>query len=156
MIVTHDGYEKRYVLSPRREEIGKSLARNSVRAFAKHAFVNKMTKKELLARVSTLVREDMKRILSDTTLKFEDVSLKVLTSYTWEGLYIQLTQLAPTLMGLLDTCVARCSPKRHSILLTCVAVLVKSHHRQTLIHILISLFLCSGHAAKQVHVHSCL
>ena len=51
MIVTHDGYEKRYVLSPRREEIGKSLARNSVRTFAKHAFVNKMTRKELLARV---------------------------------------------------------------------------------------------------------
>ena len=40
--MTYDGCEKRYVLSPKRERIGKSLGRNFKRAFAQHSSTLKL------------------------------------------------------------------------------------------------------------------
>ena len=45
--MTYDGCEKRYVLSPKRERIGKSLGRNFKRAFAQHSLESQEMGKHL-------------------------------------------------------------------------------------------------------------
>ena len=66
--MTYDGCEKRYVLSPKRERIGKSLGRNFKRAFAQHSLESQEMGKHLLARIHKMIRVEMKNVLKESTV----------------------------------------------------------------------------------------
>ena len=74
--MTYDGCEKRYVLSPKRERIGKSLGRNFKRAFAQHSLESQEMGKHLLARIHKMIRVEMKNVLK---LKRVQSQLQILT-----------------------------------------------------------------------------
>ncbi|KAL5479623.1 hypothetical protein EMCRGX_G023170 [Ephydatia muelleri] len=68
VVVTYDGCEKRYVLSPKKERIGKSLGRNIKRAFAQYSLESEEMGKHLLARIHKMIRVEMKNVLKENSL----------------------------------------------------------------------------------------
>ena len=74
--MTYDGCEKRYVLSPKRERIGKSLGRNFKRAFAQHSLESQEMGKHLLARIHKMIRVEMKNVLKESTVTVTEMSLQ--------------------------------------------------------------------------------
>eukprot|EP00731_Ephydatia_muelleri_P002182 Em0001g2182a len=149
VVVTYDGCEKRYVLSPKRERIGKSLGRNFKRAFAQHSLESQEMGKHLLARIHKMIRVEMKNVLKESTVTVTDSDREVFTTRTWESHYTELQRIAPVLLGILDACIPKHSSRRQCTIAGVIAILVKSHGRSTLAHFFTSLVLYSGHAAKQ-------
>ena len=155
--MTYERFVKKYVLSPNREAIGKSLARNAKQAFAKHSIESDTMRKALFARIHRMVAEEMKKILNDATysVHVQGMNRDNFKVNTWKDQYTTLSRIAPVLIGILDACIPRArysckSSKRHSIITSCVAVLVKSQSKLNISHLLISLILYFGHAGKQV------
>ncbi|KAL5505997.1 hypothetical protein EMCRGX_G007554 [Ephydatia muelleri] len=151
LLCTYDGCEKRYVLSPKRERIGKSLGRNFKRAFAQHSLESQEMGKHLLARIHKMIRVEMKNVLKESTVTVTDSDRDVFTTRTWESHYTELQRIAPVLLGILDACIPKHSSRRQCTIAGVIAILVKSHGRSTLAHFFTSLVLYSGHAAKQVY-----
>eukprot|EP00731_Ephydatia_muelleri_P002391 Em0001g2391a len=151
VVVTYDGCEKRYVLSPKRERIGKSLGRNFKRAFAQHSLESQEMGKHLLARIHKMIRVEMKNVLKECTVTVTNSDRDVFTTRTWESHYTELQRIVPVLLGILDACIPKHSSRRQCTLAGVIAILVKSHGRSTLAHFFTSLVLYSGHAAKQVY-----
>eukprot|EP00731_Ephydatia_muelleri_P006704 Em0003g952a len=151
VVVTYNGCEKRYVLSPKRERIGKSLGRNFKRAFAQHSLESQEMGKHLLARIHKMIRVEMKNVLKESTVTVTDSDRDLFTTRTWESHYTELQRIAPVLLGILDACIPKHSSRRQCIIAGVIAILVKSHGRSTLAHFFTSLVLYSGHAAKQVY-----
>lgn len=155
--MTYERFEKKYVLSPNREAIGKSLARNAKQAFAKYSFESDTMRKALFTRIHRMVAEEMKKILNDATysVHVQGMNRDNFKVNTWKDQYTTLSRIAPVLIGILDACIPRArysckSSKRHCIITSCVAVLVKSHSKLNISHLLVSLILHFGHAGKQV------
>ena len=86
--MTYDGCEKRYVLSPKRERIGKSLGRNFKRAFAQHSLESQEMGKHLLARIHKMIRVEMKNVLKESTVTVTNSDRDVFTTRTWERHYM--------------------------------------------------------------------
>eukprot|EP00731_Ephydatia_muelleri_P010254 Em0005g840a len=141
----------RYVLSPKRERIGKSLGRNFKRAFAQHSLESQEMGKHLLARIHKMIRVEMKNVLKESTVTVTDSDRDLFTTRTWESHYTELQRIAPVLLGILDACIPKHSSRRQCTIAGVIAILVKSHGRSTLAHFFTSLVLYSGHAAKQVY-----
>lgn len=127
--MTYERFVKKYVLSPNREAIGKSLARNAKQAFAKHSIESDTMRKALFARIHRMVAEEMKKILNDATysVHVQGMNRDNFKVNTWKDQYTTLSRIAPVLIGILDACIPRArysckSSKRHSIITSCVAV----------------------------------
>ena len=138
--MTYDGCEKRYVLSPKRERIGKSLGRNFKRAFAQHSLEFQEMGKHLLARIHKMIRVEMKNVLKESTVTVTNSDRDVFTTRTWESHYTELQRIAPVLPGILDACIPKHSSRRQCTIAGVIAILVKSHGRSTLAHIIGTLF----------------
>ena len=151
-MTSNQGVVKKYALSPTRQAIGKSLGRNAKEAFAKHSLESKTMRKPFFTRIHRMVAAEMKKILMDTTckVKVEGANSDALKASTWEDQYTTLSRIAPVLIGILDACVPNQSSKRQCTIVSCVAILVKSHHRLSIFHLLSSLILHFGHAGKLV------
>ena len=125
-------------------------------AFAKHSFNSPAMRKQLLKRIKKVIFAEMKGLLKESTVTVSGASPEVFTFNAWESHYATLQRIAPFLVGILDGCIPKSSSRRQCTIATCTAVLIKSHRRSTLLHLLVSLILSSGHAAKQVCISSCI
>lgn len=149
--MTYEGFEKRYVLSPSREAIGRSLGRNAKQAFAKHSLQSAVMRKNLILRVQLMIRAEMKRILRECTCTVKEANREDMESRSWDRHYTSVKCVAPVLVGILEACIPKNSKKREDIIVSCIAILAKSHGKLTVFHLLTSLILYSGHAGKQVN-----
>ena len=95
-----------------------------------------------------MIRKEMSQVLHDT----EKSSTRKPYSQIMGESYTSLQQKGPVLVGFLDACIPKNSSKRESTIMTCIGILVKSHNRNTLLHLFTSLVLSAGHAGKQVSV----
>ena len=111
-------------------------------------------RKQLLKRINRVICAEMKELLKESTITVSGASPEVFTRHTWHSHYATLQRIAPFLVGILDACIPKSSSRRQCTIAICIAVLVKSHRRSTLFHLLVSLVLSSGHAAKQVCISS--
>ena len=111
-------------------------------------------RKQLLKRIKKVIFAEMKGLLKESTVTVSGASPEVFTFNAWKSHYATLQRIAPFLVGILDGCIPKSSSRRQCTIATCIAVLVKSHRRSTLLHLLVSLVLSSGHAAKQVCISS--
>lgn len=139
-------------MSPTREPIAKCLGRNYKQAFVKHSLKSPGILKHFLLRINEVIRKEMSQVLHDTTFTVKKAQRENLTARSWESQYTSLQQKAPVLVGFLDACIPKNSSKRESTIMTCIGILVKSHNRNTLLHLFTSLVLSAGHAGKQVSV----
>ena len=149
--MTYREFEKRYALSPSREAIGRSLGRNAKRAFAKHSLQSPAWRKHLFVRIRKMIQAEMQLILRDCTCTVK-CKPRIHCIPFLHGIamhYTALKRVAPVLTGILDACIPRNSSKRQTIIVTCIAILVKSHCK-TVIHLLLWLILYSGHAGKLI------
>ena len=86
--MTYDSCKKRYVLSPKRERIGKSLCRNFKRAFAQHSLESEAMGKHLLARIHTMIHVEMIHVLKESTFsKRVQSQLQILTEMSLQLLH---------------------------------------------------------------------
>ena len=145
------GLEKRYALSPSREAIGRSLGRNSKHALAKHLLQSAVMKKHLVGRMQMMIRAEMKSILRVCTCTVKGASREDMASHSSDRHYTSLKSVAPVLIGILEACIPTNSFKRDDIIASCIAILAKSHGKHTVVHLLHSLILYSGHAGKMVN-----
>eukprot|EP00731_Ephydatia_muelleri_P002438 Em0001g2438a len=68
VVVTYQDYEKKYNLSPTREQIGKCLGRNAKRAFAKHSLESPALLEHFLLRINKIIRKEMTNRAEDPHL----------------------------------------------------------------------------------------
>eukprot|EP00731_Ephydatia_muelleri_P005134 Em0002g1310a len=137
IVVTHQDYVKRYTLTPSRREIGRSLGRKLTHSFARYVMEN--------------TEAEMKALYSEQALLNNDLNIATLSTFTWDRLSLILHQKAPVLLGFLNSCIPRGSKRRKPILVVCIAILINSHRRTTVIQAIASVILNLGHAGKQVY-----
>ena len=92
----------------------------------------------------------MKSLLSEPTLVGNRFDLSSIVSYDWDDVYTALQRKAPVLAQFLNACLPRQSKRRHTVLVMCIALLIYSHRRCTIVQTIISVILFTGHAGKQV------
>ena len=123
--MTYDGCEKRYVLLPKRERIGKSQLEASV--CTQHSLESEAMQKHLLATIHRMIRVEMKNVLKESTVIVTDSDRDVFTTRTWESHYTELQRIAPVLLGILEACIPKHSSRRQCTIAGVIALLVKSH-----------------------------
>ena len=87
-----------------------------------------------------MVDGEMKKILRDTLHVEGRANGEILKASTWKGQYTTLSRIAPVLIGILDACIPNQCSKRQCMVVSCIAILVKSHHRLTVFHLYYHLF----------------
>ena len=145
---------KRYTLTPSRREIGRSLGRKQTHSFARYVIENTEVRQRLILRFNRLLQAEMKALYSEQALLNNDLNIATLSTFTWDRLSLILHQKAPVLLGFLNSCIPRGSKRRNPILVVCIAILINSHRRTTVIQAIASVILYLGHAGKQVRLVS--
>ena len=135
-------------MSPTRKPIAKCLGRNYKRTFVKHSLKSPGILKHFLLRIYKVIRKEMSQVLHDTTFTVKKAQRENLTA-RYHG-RVNTLHCSRVLVGFLDACIPKNSSKRESTIMTCIGILVKSHNRNTLLHLFTSLVLSAGHAGKQV------
>ena len=149
---------RRSTLYPQQRRSKESLGWNFKRAFPKHSFnspaasYEEATIKRINIGICAEMKELLKRKYSNSVRCF--TCMRFSHGMPRDSHYATLQRIAPFLVGILDGCIPKSSSRRQCTIATCIAVLVKSHRRSTLLHLLVSLVLSSGHAAKQVCISS--
>lgn len=110
---------------------------------------NDVTKKQIILKCQRMLRAEMKVLLHEPALVNNDVSIANSADYTWDGLYSILQHKSPLLTSFLSTCIPKNSSRRKNILIQCIAILINSHHRSTIIQAVMSVILYLGHAGKE-------
>ena len=77
-------------------------------------------------------------------------------SYNWDEGYTAMQRKAPVLTGFLNACVPRRSKRQHVVLVMCIALLIYSYRRCTILQSIVSVILFTGHAVKQVKITRCM
>eukprot|EP00731_Ephydatia_muelleri_P034358 Em0056g17a len=98
-----------------------------------------------------MIRAEMKSILRVCTCTVKGASREDMASHSSDRHYTSLKSVAPVLIGILEACIHKNSFKRDDIIASCIAILAKSHGKHTVVHLLHSLILYSGHAGKMVY-----
>ena len=150
MVVTCSEYEKKYILTPSRKELGRTLGRNSSRRFVEHVFDNTSTKKQTILKFIRVLQSEMKKLYHLPAFIGDSYDLTGLLGLSWDGLCESLYNTTPVLVGFLKACIPSTCPRKQSILVACIGLLVNSHQKPTVIQKLVSIFLYSGHSGKQV------
>ena len=152
------GYQKKpsyFHLSQSLKKLGRYVGRGNRRSIARAAVSNTALQPHLVDALCGVVRAEMKHVCSDNHDSILRLKSKpALEHFTWEAVWAELQQTAPTLMALL----LRMTPAaRHAdegvrpALCLCASILLKlRNNKVNLVQSVISLVLKAGHATKQV------
>ena len=151
MVVTYPDYEKSYVLTPSRRELGRSLGRNSRRTLAENVLGNASIRKEIMQQFYRIIHEEMKKLYHEAKLLGNGLEGSKMLSNSWSDVCEDLEQTAPVLVSFLKACIPKNEGKQ-AVLVACIGLLVNSHRRPTIVQKLVSMFLYSGHASKLVRL----
>ena len=158
------GYEqpRTYTLTPSRKALGKhvaranklAVARDCIRDPAQRNFVVRVLGHQLLCELPSLCSDKVASILRAS-------DLSKLSSFTWDALLSEMSEHAPTLLGLLKICTVKrnkshsYNTRRSAVMSLCVALLCKLQNKSmNLVQKLISLILYTGHCSKEGTVHT--
>ena len=115
---------------------------------------NDATKKQIVLKCKRMLRAEVKGLLHEPTFVNNDASIAY-SDYTWDRLYSMLERRSPLLTSFLSSCIPKSSSRRKNILIQCIAILLNSHNRSTVIQVVISVILYLGHAGKEVRFFLC-
>ena len=145
--VKHPSGPKKFVLTPSRQALGKTLGRRDRQSFVKHAVQDLQIRAHIVMSMKKVCKNEIKRLCSKSSLlqsRKED-----LCSFDWSRVCEELKQKAPCLSSLLYSCIP--PSNRQAIAGTCVAILVKARRKSAcLLQKVASLILYAGHAGTQV------
>ena len=153
------GYEKPklFNLTPSRKKIGRILGRGnkgSLAAMVLHPS-NKALQGQVLKQVGRMCFREIKSLCSDNYCAMlrntSDVSL---THFSWESIWVEVSNKAPTLISILTNCLpVETKPDKKPIICVCAALICKLRN-QKMCHMqsAISLLLHAGHAGSQVRL----
>lgn len=143
-----------YIMTPRRRQLCRPLARGSKTAFARRCLKDRSFKKVITKGMGTLLRRDIAHLTSDNLSSILlNKSSDTLNEFTWDGLLAEVKSAAPTLFKILHGCTKTKKVKKNQNAIIGVLVAIVCKHRRptsSLVQRLISLILYSGHASKRV------
>ena len=152
-----------FQLTPHRKRIGKAVARGNRKSVAMECLKDPTTRTYLFQRIGVLIRNEMKAMCSEARGSVLcNQSPHDLEVFTWDKLFIELSESAPILLSLLQECART---KRHqensnAVVGMCIAILMKNRYsKMCLVQKIVSLVLYAGHSGKQVslwHQYSCV
>ena len=156
-------YKKRpcyFHLTQSLKKLGRYVGRGNRRSIAKAAVGNMTLRPELLTEMCGTVRAEMKSVSSDSHDSILRLKTKTaLEHFTWETVWIELQQNAPTPMSLLVGLTPASKYKSKGIrpaLCWCASILLKLRNdKVNLVQSVISLVLKAGHACLKELVHLC-
>lgn len=154
MVVGHNKKPTYFHLTRSLKKLGRYVGRGNRRSIAKAAVGNATLRPELIAAICTKVTAEVKTLCSDAHDSILRLKSKTALEYfTWETVWIELQQSAPTLMAILCQLIplSKKSDKVNPALCLCASVLLKLRNdKVNLIQSVISLVLKAGHATKEV------
>ena len=155
---------KSYIMTPRRRQICRPLARGSRCAFARKCLKDRSMRNFIVKGMGVSLRHEIARLCSDDTVSIlRSKTITTLKEFTWEKLLEEVREIAPTLFKLLHSCTkTRKLQKNHDAIIGVLIAIMCKHRRpnSALFQQIVSLILYSGHAAKRVltcmHIYSAL
>lgn len=145
---------KSYVMTPRRRQLCRPLARGSQRAFARKCLKDRCIGNMIVKGVGVSLRHEIARLCSDDRASIlQSKERSTLKEFTWEKLLTEVEEVAPTLLKLLQNCTkTRKLRKNHDAIIGVLIAIMCKHRRSelSLFQQIVSLILYSGHTAKRV------
>lgn len=152
--IGYEGRPRTYTLTPSRKRMGKAVARGSRISIANQCLNDEDISKHVIKKICRMVRAEMEVMCSDkvdSTLKHH--SREELLSFSWEKIYNEMQQHAPTFLEILLAATAtRCPrPNQEAVISMCSAMICKLRRPQmSAAQKTLSLILYAGHASKKV------
>ena len=147
--------ERRYVLTPSRKYIGKSVARGSRHAIVSNCLEDPVMRKYIISRVGKIVQSEVATLCSDKSNSvLRRHSKEQLLKFKWKDVNIEMREHAPILLSLLHaaTRTQRSRPNQEAVIAMCSAMMCKLRRGEmSAAHKTLSLILYAGHASKQVN-----
>jgi hypothetical protein len=145
---------KSYLLTPRRKNLCRPLARGSRCSFARRCLRDKSIRRYIIKGVGSSLKHEVARLCSDDTVfVLRDTSSLSLKNLQWDKVLNQAKEMAPTLLDLLYSCTKTKTPRKNESAIIGVLLAVMCKHRRPVASVfqrLISLILYSGHSSKRV------
>lgn len=145
---------KSYVMTPRRRQLCRPLARGSRHAFARKCLKDRCIRNMIVKGVGVSLRHEIARLCSDDRASIlQSKERSTLKEFTWEKLLTEVEEVAPTLLKLLQNCTkTRKLRKNHDAIIGVLIAIMCKHRRpkSSLFQQIVSLILYSGHTAKRV------
>ena len=151
-----------YHLSRSLKKLGKSIGRKSRKSIARQCVNDKSIRVEVMNCTGNIVLKEMK-VLSrhHTASLLRNTGSEHLRLFSWKSLKDDMRQHTPTLLGILQGCVAKkrkgikCRASYRvndeAVIGICAAILIRHQNPQmNLLQRLISMILYNGHAPKMV------
>ena len=145
---------KSYVLTPRRKQLCRPLARGSRCSFARRCLKDNSIRKYIIKGLGSSLKHEVARLCSDdTAFVLRDTTSLGLKELQWEKVLNQAKDMAPTLLDLLYSCTKTKTLRRNQNAIIGVLLAVLCKHRRPVASVfqrLVSLILYSGHSSKRV------
>ena len=127
------------------------IVRKSYRSLSSSVVSSLRTADSVVATVSQSIRKEIKHIMSlehDSILKD---STEAVRRFSWETVWLELTNEVPTLMKLLATLLPNDKSSRNIICVIVCMILKKRFQKMSLVQRAISILLYSTGSSKQVY-----
>ena len=145
-VVNYRGGRKKYILTPRRNKIGKRLARRSYPSFTK-SVISSFSRQTVTA-LCQQAHDEMNHLSSTSVNSVMSKDGDI--DFSWEVLWQEFQQYLPTLVSIFVGLTGNLLKNKPLICLLIAMVLKKNHQRMSLVQRIISTFLYGNAVHKQV------
>ena len=146
--------QKSYIMTPKRKQLCRPLARGSRCSFARKCLKDKSICKYIIKGMGASLRHEIARLCSDdTSFILHAKTSSSLKEFQWEKLLTEAKELAPTLIQILYSCTKTKTPRKNQNDIIGVLLAIMCKHRRpvsSLFQRLVSLILYAGHSSKRV------
>ena len=154
--IAHKDRTRTYILTPSREQDGKSIARGNWRAVISRSMKNPVRRQYIIQCVGRVLKYELRCLCSDSHSSILASNARdALMSFSWKQLMMEAKDCMPILIQLLSKCVKTPTKRENNVPVIglIISILAKQRRPQfSLFQKIISLLLYSGRCSKKVNL----
>ena len=143
------------VFTPSRKKTIKRITRKTYYSMASTIVNSPTMSKSVITQVATKMKSEMKTVSGDAHDSILRDSVEGVKRFSWDTVWLELSQNIPTLMSLLSQLIPRASQKKPLLCFLASQLLKSRHQRLCLVQRAVSVMLYGNGAAKQVKMCIC-
>ena len=153
--VEYPSAPKRFLLTPRRGHMGRSIARGSKKTLIDDCYDDPKSRHYMLKKLARVLKDELKTMSRVDTGSILRSGYDAMVTFKWELLLRELEAHAPVLNTILHSCTATRKQRsnRNATIGVCASIILKYRcSRMSLVQKMVMLLLHSSHCGKLVRV----
>ena len=103
--IDYPKYKKNFILTPRRQALGKALGRCKHHSFTKHAVQIALTRSYIVKHLRNIIKAELHNLCSNSILLNED--REALTTFSWDNITQECKSRSSLLYAVLESCLLK-------------------------------------------------